>query len=60
LQEEKFGIAVSGLAKFYREAKVKALEREVERAKMPLVAPRAGIMLAYENETVGNDVLFDQ
>lgn len=57
LQEEKFGMAVSGLGKFYREAKVKALEREVERAAIPVVAPRVGIMLAYENDTEDNDVL---
>ena len=51
LPDDKFGIAVSGLAKFYREAKTKALELEAERGDArPSVVPRAGILLTYENE----------
>jgi regulator of telomere elongation helicase 1 len=54
LPDETFGIAVSGLAKFYRQAKIKALEREVERSlTLPLI-PKAGIVLSYEADDDGD------
>lgn len=57
LPDETFGIAVSGLAKFYRQAKIKALEREVERSSTPPLIPKAGILLSYEADDDGDFLL---